>query len=140
VNLFILCFEFYLNDSFCSPMLNHHNSSPSSSSSWLWWCFLITFISAYIFFILGIILPIIHIDGVFVGEGSVSITRSTLQSLWQLFDEGYYLPAILILIFTLIVPLVKFCLFWTLIVQHKQHGTSSKVCGFCCPFLFSSMT
>jgi len=48
-----------------------------------------------------------NVKGQFVGEGQIDETKSTIQSLVQFASEGYWLPAFLILIFSLVVPLIK---------------------------------
>ncbi|KAF4664493.1 hypothetical protein FOL47_005104 [Perkinsus chesapeaki] len=68
---------------------------------------LLLVVTAYACFFQGISLPIVTIKGDFMGQGSIDITKSTLESLENFFEEGFYLPGILVLLCSVVVPIVK---------------------------------
>jgi len=65
---------------------------------------------SYVCLYYGLTLPIATISSTMGGGGEgLRITRSTLESIEHFFKEGFYLPAILLLVFSVIVPLIKLC-------------------------------
>ncbi|EER15521.1 hypothetical protein Pmar_PMAR001943 [Perkinsus marinus ATCC 50983] len=68
---------------------------------------------------MGISLPIVTIKGDFMGQGSIDITKSTLESLENFFEEGFYLPGVLVLLCSVVVPIVKLLMMLVIfIIRH----------------------
>ncbi|KAF4757629.1 hypothetical protein FOZ63_032099, partial [Perkinsus olseni] len=80
---------------------------------------LLLVVTAYACFFQGISLPIVTIKGDFMGQGSIDITKSTLESLENFFEEGFYLPGVLVLLCSVVVPIVKLLMMLVIfIIRH----------------------
>eukprot|EP00906_Rhabdomonas_costata_P009422 RCo013330 len=60
-----------------------------------------------LFFVVGVLLPIVSLDGRFTAEAPLSVRKSTVQSVYQFLSGGFWVPGVLVLVFSLMLPMAK---------------------------------
>jgi hypothetical protein len=103
------------------PLLTHGRNAIK------WLAFSVLVGVTYTAFFFGLVLTIARIDGEFVGEGSLHIEKSTVQSLQHFWESRVYLPLFLILLFSVIFPVYKFFLIIAILTAKNRQSLDTAI-------------